>query len=177
MGMGKGHAWVNGLSIGRYWPSYLSIENGCSSSCDFRGAYSDGKCATNCGKPTQRWYVLCWILNSLFNILQLLNWKYYFLFLTLRYHIPRSYLNCGGENTLILFEEFGGTPLDIDIQTTRVKKVCAMPYAGSTLELSCHDRTISDIKFVSFGNPHGTCDSFQKGSCESSTALSVIEEV
>ena len=58
MGMGKGHAWVNGLSIGRYWPSYLSIENGCSSSCDFRGAYSDGKCATNCGKPTQRWYVL-----------------------------------------------------------------------------------------------------------------------
>ncbi|XP_022972701.1 beta-galactosidase 7-like [Cucurbita maxima] len=147
MGMGKGHAWVNGLSIGRYWPSYLSIENGCSSSCDFRGAYSDGKCATNCGKPTQRWY-----------------------------HIPRSYLNCEGENTLILFEEFGGMPLDIDIQTTRVKKVCAMPYAGSTLELSCHDRTISDIKFVSFGNPHGTCDSFQKGSCESSTALSVIEE-
>ncbi|KAG6595196.1 Beta-galactosidase 7, partial [Cucurbita argyrosperma subsp. sororia] len=147
MGMGKGHAWVNGLSIGRYWPSYLSTENGCSSSCDFRGAYSDGKCATNCGKPTQRWY-----------------------------HIPRSYLNCEGENTLILFEEFGGTPLDIDIQTTRVKKVCAMPYAGSTLELSCHDRTISDIKFVSFGNPHGTCDSFQKGSCESSTALSVIEE-
>ena len=57
-GMGKGHAWVNGLSIGRYWPSSLSNENGCSSNCDFRGAYPDGKCATNGGKPIQRWYVL-----------------------------------------------------------------------------------------------------------------------
>ncbi|KAG6571251.1 Beta-galactosidase 7, partial [Cucurbita argyrosperma subsp. sororia] len=67
MGMGKRHAWVNGLSIGRYWPSYLSNENDYSSNCDFRGAYLDGKCATNGGKPIQRWY-----------------------------YIPRSYLNYGG---------------------------------------------------------------------------------
>ncbi|TYK07364.1 beta-galactosidase-like [Cucumis melo var. makuwa] len=148
LGMGKGHAWVNGKSIGRYWPSYLANENDCSSHCDFRGAYYDNKCVTNCGKPTQRWY-----------------------------HIPRSYLNKGKENTLILFEEFGGVPLNIDIQITRVKKVCAKPYAGSTLELSCHDRTIKNINFVSFGNPHGNCDNFQKGTCDSSTALSVIEKV
>ncbi|KAA0025304.1 beta-galactosidase-like [Cucumis melo var. makuwa] len=147
LGMGKGHAWVNGKSIGRYWPSYLANENDCSSHCDFRGAYYDNKCVTNCGKPTQRWY-----------------------------HIPRSYLNKGKENTLILFEEFGGVPLNIDIQITRVKKVCAKPYAGSTLELSCHDRTIKNINFVSFGNPHGNCDNFQKGTCDSSTALSVIEK-
>lgn len=57
LGMGKGHAWVNGKSIGRYWPSYLANENDCSSHCDFRGAYYDNKCVTNCGKPTQRWYV------------------------------------------------------------------------------------------------------------------------
>ena len=118
-----------------------------------------------------------WILNSLFDNLQLLAQMKVLFFWTFRYHIPRSYLNYGEENTLILFEEFGGSPLDIDIQTTRVKKVCAMPYAGSTLELSCHDRTIYDINFVSFGNPDGTCDNFQKGSCESSTALSVIEKV
>lgn len=68
-------------------------------------------------------------------------------------------------------------PLNIDIQITRVKKVCAKPYAGSTLELSCHDRTIKNINFVSFGNPHGNCDNFQKGTCDSSTALSVIEKV
>ena len=39
----------------------------------------------------------------------------FFFLLTFRYHIPRSYLNYGEENTLILFEKFGGTPLDIDI--------------------------------------------------------------
>lgn len=94
-----------------------------------------------------------------------------------RYHIPRSYLKNTGDNTLVLFEEFGGGPLDIDIQTTRVRKVCAKPYEGSTLELSCHDRTISDIKFVSFGNPRGSCENFQKGSCDSSTAFSVIKKV
>ncbi|XP_022143801.1 beta-galactosidase 15-like [Momordica charantia] len=147
LGMGKGHAWVNGKSIGRYWPSYLANENGCSSNCDFHGAYYDSKCVTNCGKPSQRWY-----------------------------HIPRSYLKNTGDNTLVLFEEFGGGPLDIDIQTTRVRKVCAKPYEGSTLELSCHDRTISDIKFVSFGNPRGSCENFQKGSCDSSTAFSVIKK-
>lgn len=146
-GMGKGHAWVNGKSIGRYWPSYLATENGCSSSCDFRGTYYDSKCATNCGKPSQRWY-----------------------------HIPRSYMNKGKENTLILFEEFGGMPLDIDIQTTRVKKVCAKPYLGSTLELSCHDRIIKEINFVGFGNPRGNCGNFQKGACDSSSAFSVIEK-
>ncbi|XP_027357220.1 beta-galactosidase 15-like [Abrus precatorius] len=30
-GLGKGQAWVNGNNIGRYWPSYLAEENGCSS--------------------------------------------------------------------------------------------------------------------------------------------------
>lgn len=94
-----------------------------------------------------------------------------------RYHIPRLYMNKGKENTLILFEEFGGMPLDIDIQTTRVKKVCAKPYLGSTLELSCHDRIIKEINFVGFGNPRGNCGNFQKGACDSSSAFSVIEKV
>ena len=147
--MGKGHAWVNGLSIGRYWPSYFSNENDFSSNCDFRGA-------TNCGKPTQRWYILEEFLDFELSIKHPITFSVsecLVFFLTFRYHIPRSYMNYGKENTLILFEEFGGTPLDIDIQTTRMKKVCAMPYARSTLELSCHDRTISNINFVSFGNP------------------------
>ncbi|KAL2322688.1 hypothetical protein Fmac_027067 [Flemingia macrophylla] len=28
-GLGKGHAWVNGHSIGRYWPSWITASNGC----------------------------------------------------------------------------------------------------------------------------------------------------
>ncbi|KAK9948128.1 hypothetical protein M0R45_003716 [Rubus argutus] len=57
LGLGKGHAWVNGHSIGRYWPSYLAKEDGCSvDACDYRGTYDNNKCVSNCGKPTQRWY-------------------------------------------------------------------------------------------------------------------------
>lgn len=53
-GLGKGEAWVNGQSIGRYWPSYTSPQDGCSSSCNYRGTYDANKCLKNCGLPSQR---------------------------------------------------------------------------------------------------------------------------
>lgn len=57
-GLGKGEAWVNGQSIGRYWPSYIAGD-GCSDEpCDYRGSYDSDKCVYNCGQPTQRWYVI-----------------------------------------------------------------------------------------------------------------------
>lgn len=54
--MGKGQAWVNGHHIGRYW-SVVAPKDGCAKKCDYRGAYNSGKCTTNCGRPTQSWYV------------------------------------------------------------------------------------------------------------------------
>ncbi|KAM0990838.1 hypothetical protein ACFX2C_009301 [Malus domestica] len=54
-GMGKGHAWVNGYSIGRFWSSYKT-ECDDTSSCDYRGAYGADKGATNCAESTQKWY-------------------------------------------------------------------------------------------------------------------------
>ncbi|XP_070034432.1 beta-galactosidase 7-like [Nicotiana tomentosiformis] len=89
MGLGKGTAWVNGNNIGRYWlTSYdFEKENGCSSSCDYRGNYHPEKCATNCGQPTQRWY-----------------------------HVPRSFLR-KSDNNLVIFEEFGGHPAKVNVQT------------------------------------------------------------
>ncbi|KAM7259894.1 hypothetical protein ACFE04_015635 [Oxalis oulophora] len=144
-GMGKGVAWVNGRSIGRYWPSYIA-RDGCSlEACDYRGPYSNSKCITNCGKPTQKWY-----------------------------HVPRSYVE-EGENTLVLFEEFGGNPSEINFQTVTIGTACANAYEGHSLELSCQNRPISDIKFASFGNPTGTCGSFVKGTCEAQNdILSII---
>ncbi|KAJ4963844.1 hypothetical protein NE237_023783 [Protea cynaroides] len=55
-GLGKGHAYVNGQSIGRYWPSFLADEDGYSINftCDYRGPYNNNKCLTNCGQPSQR---------------------------------------------------------------------------------------------------------------------------
>ncbi|GAB4858505.1 Beta-galactosidase 7 [Ancistrocladus abbreviatus] len=86
-GLGKGHAWVNGKSIGRYWPSMLASKDGCPTTCDYVGKYSDSKCLSNCGSPSQRWY-----------------------------HVPRAFLNNKGSNTLVLFEEFGGNPSFVSVQ-------------------------------------------------------------
>ncbi|KAL0806057.1 hypothetical protein Bca101_098549 [Brassica carinata] len=139
MGLGKGTAWVNGNNIGRYWPAFISSENGCDAKCNYRGAYHAEKCLTNCGEPTQRWY-----------------------------HVPRSFLNAEGDNTLVLFEEMGGNPSLVSFQTTRVGSVCANVYEKNIIELSCDRKPISAIKFASFGNPDGNCGSFVKGTCESS---------
>uniref|UniRef100_A0A6N2MA49 Beta-galactosidase n=1 Tax=Salix viminalis TaxID=40686 RepID=A0A6N2MA49_SALVM len=138
LGMGKGLAWVNGNSIGRYWPSFIA-EGDCKlEPCDYRGSYDSNKCLSNCGRPSQRWY-----------------------------HVPRSFLNGNGDNTLVLFEEFGGNPSSHASTRRRTRKI----------ELSCQGRQISAVKFASFGNPQGSCGSFVKGYCEGSKdASSVVEK-
>lgn len=53
--MGKGQAWINGQSIGRYWTAYAK---GQCNSCSYGGTYRQPKCQYGCGKPTQRWYMM-----------------------------------------------------------------------------------------------------------------------
>ncbi|KAL0436447.1 UNVERIFIED_CONTAM: Beta-galactosidase 8 [Sesamum radiatum] len=53
-GLGKGQAWINGQSIGRYWPTNIAGNSGCTGSCNYRGSYSSSKCLKNCGKPSQQ---------------------------------------------------------------------------------------------------------------------------
>lgn len=94
-----------------------------------------------------------------------------------RYHIPRSILR-DGDNILVLFEEFGGSPLNVKFQTVTPLTICGNTYEGHKLELSCQGgRVISDIRFLSFGNPKGVCGAYEKGVCEAASALSVIEKV
>ena len=173
MGLGKGTAWVNGNNIGRYWPAFISSENGCDANCNYRGAYHAEKCLTNCGEPTQRWYIFHILLGSTIKYVKVkpenLYWDFFFFVLFLnRYHVPRSFLNAEGDNTLVLFEEMGGNPSLVSFQTTRVGSVCANVYEKNIIELSCDRKPISAIKFASFGNPDGNCGSFEKGTCESS---------
>lgn len=63
--MGKGHAWVNGNSLGRFWLTQIADLNGCSATCDYRGGYSANKCVSNCGNPSQRWYLHIYTFFSL----------------------------------------------------------------------------------------------------------------
>ncbi|PPS15259.1 hypothetical protein GOBAR_AA05331 [Gossypium barbadense] len=124
LGLGKGMAWVNGHSLGRYWPSYIANKKLCKTeTCDYRGRYSDSKCVSKCSEPTQRWY-----------------------------HVPRSFLK-DGENTLVLFEEFGGNPSAVQFQTVEIGSICINTHEGKEVKLSCQDRPISKIKFASFGSP------------------------
>ncbi|OMO93581.1 hypothetical protein COLO4_16849 [Corchorus olitorius] len=150
LGMGKGHAWVNGNSIGRFWPSEIADKNGCDVECDYRGKYvqDSTKCLTNCGIPSQRWY-----------------------------HIPRSFLT-PENNILILFEENGGDPSQVSFQTVTLGSICAKANEGDTLELSCQSgKIISEIEFASFGDPKGTCGRIlQQGSCHAAKSLSVAEQ-
>ncbi|KAK0584462.1 hypothetical protein LWI29_013639 [Acer saccharum] len=147
LGLGKGEAYVNGKSIGRYWPSRTAPKYGCPYKCDYNQTYDGGnKCVTNCGKSTQRYY-----------------------------HIPREFLD-NRENVLVLFEEFGGTLDDVTVQTVTVGTVCAHAYDNNNLELSCQGgRVFTDIRFASFGDPEGTCGSFKRGTCEAPWALSDIQ--
>lgn len=167
-GMGKGEAWVNGQSIGRYWPTYVSQNGGCTDSCNYRGAYSSNKCLKNCGKPSQSLY-----------------------------HVPRSWLKSSG-NTLVLFEEIGGDPTKISFVTKQLgSSLCShvtdshpLPVdmwgsdskiqrkPGPVLSLECPNpnQVISSIKFASFGTPLGTCGSFSRGRCSSARSLSVVRQ-
>ncbi|KAI4335303.1 hypothetical protein L6164_013963 [Bauhinia variegata] len=81
--MGKGQVWVNGRSVGRHWPG--NIAKGACSPCNYAGTYTDTKCRTQCGQPSQRWY-----------------------------HVPRSWLN-PSDNFLVVFEELGGDPTGISL--------------------------------------------------------------
>lgn len=50
--MGKGQAWINGQSLGRYW---MAFAKGNCGSCNYAGTYREAKCQSGCGEPTQRW--------------------------------------------------------------------------------------------------------------------------
>ncbi|EYU18852.1 hypothetical protein ABFS82_04G192500 [Erythranthe guttata] len=167
-GMGKGQAWINGQSIGRYWPTNIAPSSGCTDSCNYRGAYSDGKCRRNCGKPSQHLY-----------------------------HVPRSWMKPSG-NILVVFEEGGGDPTQLSFATRETESICSRisqshpipidtwtssnketrKHTKPTLSLSCPfpNQVISKIKFASFGNPKGTCGSFSHGQCSSKNARTIVEK-
>lgn len=168
--MGKGQAWVNGNNIGRYW-SRVAPKDGCRRTCDYRGAYNEGKCATNCGEPTQTWY-----------------------------HIPRAWLEAS-KNLLLIFEETGGNPLEIAIELHYTRTICAQVSESSypplrhwshhdfthgnisisneapEMHLQCDDgHTISDVTFASYGTPQGSCQNFSTGSCHAPNSLPLLSE-
>nr|UPW27168.1 beta-galactosidase-like protein [Allium cepa] len=147
LGMGKGEAWVNGNSIGRYWANYIAKEDGCTE-YNYRGEFTaDRAYKTGCGEVSQRYY-----------------------------HVPREFLYLDRPNTLTLFEEIGGNTSAVNFKTVVVGKICGTVFEKESLTLACPGTRISKIEFASFGDSKGTCESFSKGSCESSLALDKVQQ-
>lgn len=88
--------------------------------------------------------------------------------------MPRSFMN-EDKNELVLFEEFGANPTLASFRTEVVGSVCGSTYENRTMEVSCPGRTISAVRFADFGDAHGSCGSFRKGTCTSKNdAMSIL---
>ncbi|XP_061991633.1 beta-galactosidase 9 isoform X2 [Rosa rugosa] len=149
----------------------VAPKDGCQEICDYRGAYNSDKCSTNCGKPTQTWY-----------------------------HIPRSWLQASS-NLLVIFEEIGGNPFEISINSLAVGTICAQVSESHyppvqkwlnpdfidekgrvndrtpEIHLQCQDGfIISSIEFASYGSPQGHCQKFSQGNCHASNSFSIVSE-
>ncbi|KAE8658175.1 Beta-galactosidase [Hibiscus syriacus] len=160
--MGKGQEWINGQSIGRHWPGYIA--RGECGACDYAGTYTDKKCRTNCGQPSQRWY-----------------------------HVPRSWLKPSG-NFLVVFEEWGGDPNGIALAKRITTSVCADIFEGQPTmkkrgmltsgrinrpkaHLWCPPgQKISKIIFASYGMPEGSCGNFREGSCHAHKSYAAFQK-
>ncbi|XP_062179260.1 beta-galactosidase 7-like [Phragmites australis] len=103
------------------------------------------------------------------------------------YHIPRQFLK-PQENVLVLFEEMGGNPQQITVNTVSITRVCgnvnelSAPSLKSqekepTVDLWCQEgKYISTIEFASYGNPVGDCTSFGFGNCHAGSSESVVKQ-
>ncbi|GAB2295688.1 Beta-galactosidase 9 [Dionaea muscipula] len=142
---------------------------GCQETCDYRGPYNSDKCNTNCGKPTQTWY-----------------------------HIPRSWLQASN-NVVVIFEEIGGNPFEISIETYSTQTICALvqesdnpppskwssSYIGLAwinrttpeMQLQCDHGHFISIAFASYGTPQGSCQKYSRGDCHASNSLDVVSRV
>ena len=98
---------------------------------------------------------------------------------------------------MVVFEELGGDASKISIVKKSLAGICADAFenhpninnyridgdGGSSLDhsakihLQCElGKTISSIKFASFGTPYGTCGSFLQGTCHATNSRGILEK-
>ncbi|XP_058073893.1 beta-galactosidase-like [Magnolia sinica] len=163
--MGKGQIWINGQSIGRYWPAYKAY--GTCDECSYSGTYTEKKCQTNCGEASQRWYHVprSWLYPT-GNLLVLFE-------------------EWGGDPTGISLVKrtVGSVCADVSEWQPTLKKWHIKAYGKPEMpqrpkaHLWCaNGQKISSIKFASFGTPEGVCGSFQEGSCHAHKSYDAFEK-
>ncbi|KAG5544470.1 hypothetical protein RHGRI_017031 [Rhododendron griersonianum] len=149
--MGKGEAWVNGQSIGRYWVSFTEPA----------------------GNPTQTWYnVPRSFLKPVGNLLVLLDEEY---------GNPLDIVIGTTRITKVCGHVSDSHPPSVTSWKGHYrfsKKHEKYQGRRPKVRLYCPRKTkISRITFASFGTPSGDCGSYAIGSCHSSNSRAIVEKV
>ncbi|XP_044478813.1 beta-galactosidase 1-like [Mangifera indica] len=152
--MSKGQVWINGQSLGRYWPAYKASGN--CGYCSYTGTYNEKKCASNCGDASQRWYHVpqSW-LNPTGNLLVVFEEQG---------GNPNgiSLVRRKIDSVCAYMYEWQPTLVNYQMQASGKVNKPLRPKA----HLMCGPgQKISSIKFASFGTPQGVCGSYRQGSC------------
>ncbi|KAL7162616.1 hypothetical protein ACSBR2_042993 [Camellia fascicularis] len=163
--MGKGNVWINGKSIGRYWPGYKAT--GSCSACNYAGWFYEKKCLSNCGEASQRWYHVprSWLYpkGNLLVVFEEWGGNPYGISLVKRQV---------GSVCADIFE-WQPTLVNWQLQASGKVNRPLRPKA----HLSCSPgQKISSIKFASFGTPEGVCGSFRQGSCHAFHSYDIFEK-
>uniref|UniRef100_A0A2N9IHC9 Beta-galactosidase n=1 Tax=Fagus sylvatica TaxID=28930 RepID=A0A2N9IHC9_FAGSY len=159
--MGKGQAWINGQSIGRYW---MAFAKGDCNTCSYSGTFRPTKCQLGCGQPTQRWYHVprSWLkpTQNLLVVFEELGGDVSKISL-----VRRSV-------THVCADAFEHHPSIENFTTEGHGEPKSLHQAMVHLRCAA-GQSISTIKFASFGTPSGTCGSFQKGTCHAPNSVEV----
>jgi hypothetical protein len=149
--MGKGEAWVNGQSIGRYWVSFHTYK----------------------GNPSQIWYhIPRSFLKPNSNLLVILEEEREGNPLGITIDTVSVTEVCGhvsntNPHPVISPRKKGLNRKNLTYRYDRKPKV----------QLQCPTgRKISKILFASFGTPNGSCGSYSIGSCHSPNSLAVVQK-
>ncbi|GMQ08367.1 hypothetical protein CsSME_00052118 [Camellia sinensis var. sinensis] len=163
--MGKGNVWINGKSIGRYWPGYKAT--GSCSACNYAGWFYEKKCLSNCGEASQRWYHVprSWLYPTGNLLVVFEEWG------GNPYGISLVKRQVGSVCADIF--EWQPTLVNWQLQASGKVNRPLRPKA----HLSCSPgQKISSIKFASFGTPEGVCGSFRQGSCHAFHSYDIFEK-
>lgn len=153
--MGKGEAWVNGESIGRYWVSFR----------------------TSSGSPSQSWYhIPRSFLKRVRNTLVLLEEEGNVDPLKITIDTVSITRVCGhvSDASLPPLISWKGNETSLGVATDSNFHQGRRP----KLHLRCPTRShISKIVFASYGNPSGDCQNIHAfGSCHSSDSLTIVKK-
>ncbi|KAG0454694.1 hypothetical protein HPP92_023986 [Vanilla planifolia] len=146
--MGKGQIWINGDSIGRYWPAYKA--SGSCEPCNYRGNYNEHKCQSNCGESSQRWYHVprSWLQPTGNLLVVFEEW--------------------GGDPSKISLARriVGSICAEVAEGQESVENWLDKQQGKPKAHLSCpNGKQLKNIKFASFGTPQGVCGSYSEGIC------------